>query len=294
MAQPMKYQSNTHAIGRVSHLQRLWEDGGFAITVQLPPTSEAGDLMAQVAAQAKLFDAVVVADAPGGAVALSSLAMALLLKRVGIETLVQFNGRDRNRLALQSDLLSLGALGIPNLLVDMRPVVRASLIQNADARLVTDLDGPALLATAIRLRDEARFISGFNIKTPPALYIGAFFSLEEHIRDLNSAQFVVTTPVYDVHGFAAVLVAFQSAHPDFLQTRPLLVSLPLIIDSTVENSVAPGEVRETGMQKVASSIEVLKGLDGIRGFNIVVSEQTDLALLERTVRKANSNSVGRG
>lgn len=297
MTQPVekrKQQESNQII--VSNLQRLWEQGGTAITVQLPPllTADAGDFVKQVAAQADLFDAVVAADAPGGAVAWSSLAMAALLKRVGIETIVQFSGRDRNRLALQSDILSLGALGIPNLLIDMRPVVRASLVQNTDARLVTDLDGPALLAAAIRLRDEAHFISGFNVKTPPALYVGAFAALEEQIQvhDFSSAQFVVTGPVYNAHGFAAVLATFRTAYPNFLQTRPLLVSLPLITDFVVENAADTGEAREADIQKIVSSIELLKALDEIRGFNIIVSEHTDLALLEQIVRRANLHSVG--
>lgn len=298
MAQPVKYQSNNQAIDQVSHLQRLWEAGGFAITVQLPPplTADAGAFVTQIAAQATLFDAVLAADAADGAVALGSLAMAVLLKRVGIETIVQFSGRDRNRLALQSDILSLGALCIPNLLIDMEPLTRASLGQNADARLVTDLDGPALLATAVQLRDEARFISGITMKTPPALYIGALIALEELFDTsvLGSVQFVVTPVVHDAQRFTAALAVFQAAHPDFLQTRPLLVSLPLITDSLGESSTAPSKVREAGVQKVASSIELLKGLAGVRGFNIVVASQTDLALLEQIVSRANSHSVGHG
>lgn len=275
-------------------------------------TAGAGSFIEQVAAQANLFDAVLSVDAPGGAVALSSLAMAVLFRRAGIEAIAQFSGRDRNRLALQSDILGLGALGIPNLLVDMRPVVRASLAQNADARLITDLDGPALLATAVRMRDEASFISGASIKKPPALYVGALFSLDEQVQisayvpfsqmseasresgvsgcisitALSSAQFVVTLPVYDAHHFAATLAAFQVAHPDFLQTRPLIVSLPLFTDSPVESTMAPSEARETGVQHVTSAIEVLKGLDGICGFNIIVGKQADLALLGQIVAKA--------
>lgn len=298
MAQPMEYQANKQAIERASPLQRLWEGGGFALTVQFPPclTANAEDFVARVVARANLIDAVLVADAPNGAVALSSLAMAVLLKRAGIETIVQFSGRDRNRLALQSDILSLGALGMPNLLIDMRPVVRASLLRNIDARLVTDLDGPALLATAVMLRDDARFISGTTIKTPPALYVGAFVALEALIQAevLSSAQFIVTMPVYDTHGFVAALDIFQADHPDFLQSRPLLVSLPLITGTIVDGTTTPGEAQEIDIQKIATSIDLLKSHDGVRGLNIVVSEQADLALLEQVVRRANAESVERG
>lgn len=294
----MANTTHNQAIGQVSNLQCLWEAGGFAITVQLPPilTADPGNVIAQIAAHTHLFDAVLAADAPGGAIGLSSVAIAVLLKRVGIESIVQFNSRDRNRLALQSDILSLGTLGLANLLIDMRPVERASLLQNADARLVIDLDGPALLATAVQMRDEARFLSGASIKIPPALYIGAYFSLEEffQINALRSAQFVVTLPIYDVQSFAAIVAAFQTAHPDFLQTRPLLVSVPLLTDFPEENSPAIGDVHEAGIQKLFSAIEMLKKLDGVRGINFVVSKPTDLVLLEQIVCRANAKSPGRG
>jgi 5,10-methylenetetrahydrofolate reductase len=269
----VKQSLHNQASAHISKLQQIWEDGGFAITVQppLPLTANAEDFVAQVAAQAVHFDSVLVAEAPGGAVTLSALAAAVLLKRRGIEPIVQVSGRDRNRLALQSDLLGLGALGIANLLVDMRPIMRASLLQNVDARLVTDLDGAALLATAVRMRDEASFISGARIKTPPALYAGALFSFAEHtdLKALSGAQFLVTEPVHDVRAFAAMLAIFQSEQPAFLQARPLLVSLPLLTDTG--DGLA-------GIEQLASSIEALRALDIIRGFNIVMADVNALPL----------------
>jgi hypothetical protein len=295
MAQSMKYQVKNQAISQVSNLQRLWGASDFAFTVQLPLFSSGfpHDFVAQLATQAHLFDAVLTLDAPDGAIGLSSLAMAVLLKRSGIETIVHFSGRDRNRLALQSDILSLGALDLANLLIDMRPIQRTSLVQNTDARLVTDLDGPALLATAVQLRDEACFISGASIKIPPALYIGAYFSLEEHveIRALERTQFVFTPPVYDVHAFGAVLSTFQTVHPNFLQARPLLVSLPLINSSQVKTAAAIGNVRENGIHNITSSIEMLKSLDGVRGVNIVLSELTDLIFLKQIIVQTNAGDL---
>jgi hypothetical protein len=277
-----------------SALQRLWKRDALAMTLQVPPplSAQVEDFVAQVGEQAGLFDAVLVADAPAGAVALSSLAMAVLFKRAGIETIVQLSGRDRNRLALQSDLLSLGALGLPNLLVDMRPITRTSLLENVDARLVSDLDGPALLAAAVKMRDEARFLSGASIKLPPTLYVGALISLQacQQIDDLGSAQFLVTLPIQDVHTFALALDAFRAAHPDFLRGRPLLVSLRL--DSAGEHAGSSDTVHEA-MEKMLYSIEALKDLDGVRGFNIVLSKQSDLALAGSVASEVRSNTVGR-
>lgn len=287
MVRSLNEQMNRPFSGPVSILQRLWESGENVLTLQLPPllTADASDFVKQVAVQARQFDAVLAANPSSGEVAVSSLAMAVLLKRAGIETIVQVSGRDRNRLALQSDLLGLGALGIHNLLIDIRPVMRASLVQNADARLVTDLNGPALLAAAVRMRDEGRFISGSSIKLPPVFYIGAFFSLEEHIQieALNGTQFVVTPPVDDVQKFLAAIVAFQASYPDFLQTRPLLVSLPLTAHSAAER-IGAGEA---SIQQLATSVKALRGCTSIRGFNITVGRQSDLAALEQIVRTIN-------
>ncbi|HZU68931.1 MAG TPA: hypothetical protein VFA09_16770 [Ktedonobacteraceae bacterium] len=284
MLQPVQDQSDYPLTGQTSRLQRLWESGGFALTLQLPPllTAETGNIMKKIVARAPAFDAVLTVDAPDGAIAVSSLATAVLLKRAGIEAIVRISGRDRNRLALQSDLLGLGALDIHTLLVDMQPLARESLGQNADARLVTDLDGPALLATAVRMRDEGRFISGASIKKRPLFYIGAFLPLELPIESaaLSSAQFVVTPPVDDVQRFIAALMSFETNHADFLSTRPLLVSLPLSPAGT-EEALEKGDM---STQWIVTAIEALKNFKEIHGFNIVVARQGDLAVLEQVMR----------
>ncbi|HEX9134743.1 MAG TPA: hypothetical protein VF844_20845 [Ktedonobacteraceae bacterium] len=288
MVRSVKEQTNRPFTGPVSNLQRLWESGENVLTLQPPQllTAGASDCVKQVAVQARQFDAVLAANASPGEIAVSSLAMAALLKRAGIETIVQIGARDRNRLALQSDLLGIGALGIHNLLIDIQPARPASLLQNADARPVADLHGSALLAAAVRLRDEGRFISGSSIKQPPVFYIGAFFSLEERfqIEALSGAQFVVTPPVDDVHRFIAAFAAFQASYPDFLRTRPLLVSLPLTTPFAGE-SIGAGEA---GIQQLAASTKALRGCQAIRGFNITVGRQSDLAALEQIVRTINA------
>ncbi|HEY7414216.1 MAG TPA: hypothetical protein VH593_03420, partial [Ktedonobacteraceae bacterium] len=217
-----------------------------------------------------------------GAVALSSLAYAVLLKRAGIEPIVQAHGRDRNRLALQGELLGLGALQIPNLLIDTRPVERANLVHNSDARLVDDLNGPALLATAAMLRDEARFTSGATIKTPPTFFLGALIHLEDRlpIEELSAAQYIVTTPLHDLQHQAHLLASFQATYADFLKTRPLLVSLPLITSAQSTMVSSKKIPYEASMRTMVTMIEMLKMYDGVRGCNIFVEHFADLYLLE--------------
>src|SRR5438105_15828754 len=102
MLQPTHYQAESRQ--SVATLQQLWESGGFAWTIQLPPLAivRLGETHQEEVATLKRYDAVLAADAPAGEVALGSLAQAILLQRAGLTALVQMSGRDKNRIALQS------------------------------------------------------------------------------------------------------------------------------------------------------------------------------------------------
>ena len=284
MVQRAQYQSGDTGIKPVSRLQQQWASGSFVLTVQLPPllNASAHGIIEQVAARASSFDAVLAPDAPGGAVALSSLAMATLLRRAGVEAIVQMSGRDRNRLALQSDILGLSVLGVHNLLIDIRSPQRASLVQNSDARLVTDLYGPALLNAAATMRDNGRFTSGASIKTPPAFYLGALIALVDRfpIEELSAAQFLVTTPLADVQHLTDTLSTCCTAHTDFFQTRPLLVSLPLG-NGSQEEAGSDRNTTEARAEAMVDAIEALNMCEGVRGCNIVLERLADLAVVER-------------
>src|SRR5579859_3530791 len=282
MVQRAQYQPG-EAINPVSRLQQQWSRGSLVLTVQLPPLLNAsvGGIIEQIAMHSSSFDAVLAPDSPGGAVALSSLAMAALLRRAGVEAVVQMSGRDRNRLALQSDMLGLSVLGVRNLLIDTRPPQRVSLVQNPDARLVVDLYGPALLNAAATMRDDGRFTSGASIRTPPVFYLGALVALEDHfpVEELSAAQFLVTTPLADVQHLADTLSTCCAAHTDFFQTRPLLVSLPL--GSGSQEADSDRNALEGRADAVVDAIETLNMCEGVRGCNIVLERLADLAVVER-------------
>jgi len=99
MVHRVQDQSGDTAVNPVSRLQQQWARGSFVLTVQLPPllTASAQGIIEQVATYVTNFDAVLAPDAPGGVVALSSQAMAALLRRAGVEAVVRMSGRDRNR-----------------------------------------------------------------------------------------------------------------------------------------------------------------------------------------------------
>jgi hypothetical protein len=195
---------------------------------------------------------------------------------------MQMSGRDRNRLALQSDILGLSVLGVRNLLIDTRPPQRTSLVRNTGARLVTDLYGSALLKAAAAMRDDGRFTSGASIKTPPVFYLGALITLEDPlpVEELSAAQFLVTTPLTDVRHLTDTLSTCNAAHPDFFQARPLLVSLSLESGSQEEVGSDQG-VLVSRAETMMDAVEALSMREGVRGCNIVLERLADLVVVER-------------
>ncbi len=158
------------SLGRLEAVVRA---GGFALTAETsPPDSGAPDpLLARAGCLKGLADAVNVTDGAGARAHMSALAAAAILARAGIEPVLQFTVRDRNRMALQGDLLGAAALGIPNILCLHGDDARNG--DQPDARPVHDIDSRELMRTARRMRDEGTFPSGRAIEPRPRLFIGA-------------------------------------------------------------------------------------------------------------------------
>jgi methylenetetrahydrofolate reductase (NADPH) len=156
-----------------SGFQRRLAAGEFAVTAEIGPPRGADT--APVARTAALLrgwvDAVNITDNQGAAVRLSSLAGSLAALEAGVEPIMQLTCRDRNRIALQSELLSASALGVPNVLIMSGDHPRHG--DHADAKPVFDLDSTALLRVAATMRDQGRLMSGGELKPPPAWFLGA-------------------------------------------------------------------------------------------------------------------------
>jgi methylenetetrahydrofolate reductase (NADPH) len=147
--------------------------GRFVITAELaPPVScDADDLLRRAAALKGKADAVNVTDGAGARAHMSALAAASLLVGAGIEPVLQFTCRDRNRIALQSDLMGAAALGIRNLLILTGDDPKAG--DQPETKPVFDVDSRALMATARRLRDEGTLPTGRKVEGKAAFFIGA-------------------------------------------------------------------------------------------------------------------------
>ncbi len=147
--------------------------GEFAVTAEIgPPRGADTAPVARKAAYLRGFvDAVNITDNQSAAVRLSSLAGSLAALAAGVEPIMQLTCRDRNRIALQSELLSASALGIPNVLIMTGDHPRHG--DHADAKPVFDLDSIQLLRVATEMRDQGRLMSGGELRPPPHWFLGA-------------------------------------------------------------------------------------------------------------------------
>ena len=163
----------SHETAAESGFARTLLNGEFAITAELvPPASGAPDELLESAEPFRgLVDALNVTDGPRAMVHMSALAGAAILDRAGIEPILQFTCRDRNRIALQADLLGASAVGVRNVLI-----LRGDEPDPAEIpppKPVFDVDSRDLIQLAARMRAGEAFASGREIATPPRLFIGA-------------------------------------------------------------------------------------------------------------------------
>ncbi len=153
-------------------LEAVLRRGDFALTAETSPPDSADParVLERAGVLKGLADAVNVTDGAGARSHMSALACAAILAQDGIEPVLQFTVRDRNRLALQGDLLGAAALGVPNILCLYGDDPTAG--DQPDAKGVYDLDTHGLLRTA-RTMSEGAFPGGRAITPPPGLFIGA-------------------------------------------------------------------------------------------------------------------------
>ena len=154
-------------------LQDKLRAGRFVITAEVTPpvSTDRNELLAKAAPLKGLADAVNITDGAGARPHLGSVAAAAMLVEAGIEPILQFTCRDRNRIALQSDLMSAAACGIRNLLVLRGDDPSAG--DQPDAKPVFDLDPRQLLETARHLRDGGELPSGRKVSGSASFFLGA-------------------------------------------------------------------------------------------------------------------------
>ena len=200
-----------------SNLEKILSAGRFAVTAELGPPKGAD--VEVIRKKAKLLagaaDAVNLTDNQTAVVRMSSIAAARLALESGLEPVMQMVCRDRNRIAMQSDLFGASALGIRNCLFISGDHQRAG--NHPQSKNVYDLDSIQALQMARSLRDDHKVLGGDPVEGPLPLFIGAAWTplgdpLE--IRPLRlakkidaGADFIQTQAVYDVKAFASQMKA---------------------------------------------------------------------------------------
>jgi methylenetetrahydrofolate reductase (NADPH) len=268
--------------------------GAFLFTSELGPPKSASS--ASVRKKSKHFrdivDGVNVTDNQTAIVRLSSTAAAVICREEGLEPIVQMTCRDRNRLALQSDLLGLGALGIPNVLCLTGDHQRFG--NHPEARNVFDLDSIQLIYAADRLR-KGFFLSGEEMKKAPDLCIGGAANpfadpLEFRVLRLEKkihagADFIQTQPVYDLDRFSLWM---ESVRDRDLHTRTAILAgvMPvksvramlymdkevpgmLIPDALIQRMQQAGEPKEEGIRIAVETTQRLRSIEGVRGIHLM-------------------------
>jgi methylenetetrahydrofolate reductase (NADPH) len=276
-------------------LARSIQNGGFIVTAEYAPTATA-TLSATEAALKALggkLTAVNLGDNQHG-VAMSSLAASLAALKTGLEPVLQMVTRDRNRIALQSDLLGAASLGIKNLLC--LSGYHQTLIGCPEAANVFDIDSTQFIATATRMLEQGLLADGTRIDGPFSMLVGAVANpflrpLELNLARLQSkieagARFIQTHAVFDLDMFGQWLQAVRQAG---LTKKAAILAGVLPLENATEaqklrethpDFYVPQEVMERlqasgsdagrpGWAIGVETIKKLKTMEGVRGIHIL-------------------------
>jgi 5,10-methylenetetrahydrofolate reductase len=207
----MSGKDNGYLVG--SHLEKILRAGHFTVTGELgpPQSADAGVIKEKAALLKGYVDAVNITDNQTAIVRMSSIGAGALVLQEGLEPVIQMTCRDRNRLAIQSDLLGAYALGMRNLLCLTGD--HQTFGNHPTAKNVYDMDSLQLVHMVAEMRDKAVFQCGDEVKgTPASFLVGAAaapFADPVDFRPLRlakkikaGANFIQTQLVYDVEAFA--------------------------------------------------------------------------------------------
>ena len=284
--------------------------GQFAVTAEVGPPrgADPAAVRRKVAPLLGWVDAVNITDNAGAHVRMASWAGCLLAAEAGVEPVMQLTCRDRNRLALQSDLIAAGAMGIPNVLLMTGDHPRFG--DHPDAKPVFDLDGIQLVRAARAMRDEGLLLSGRPLSVRPGWLIGA---AENPFappagqraailgkRAAAGAEFVQTQFVFDVPAFGRWMTEVRDLGLDqrcrilagvgpvrSLRALDHLRGLPgMHIPEEVDRrlrGVPAGRVAEEGLAMCAEIIEQVRQIPGVSGVHVMAPghEQAIPAVLGR-------------
>jgi len=284
-------------------LERVLRSGRFAVTAELnaPDSADPAEVYQNALVLAEVCDAVNATDGSGANCHMSSIGCCALLTRAGYETVFQVSCRDRNRIAIQGDLLGAAAMGVKNLLCLTGDDV--SVGDQPQAKRVFDLDSIQLLRTARIMRDQGVFLSGRKLSTPPRFFLGAAanpFVPPFDWRPLRlakkveaGADFIQTQYCFDVprlkqymqrvrdlglHEQVYILAGVgplrSQKAAEFMRTRVPGVWIP---DEIVQRlaKTPKAQQAEEGKRICVEMIQQIREIEGIRGVHVMAFRQEE-------------------
>jgi methylenetetrahydrofolate reductase (NADPH) len=288
---------------KISRLQQLLSSGEFAVTAECGPP-RGGDRQGIITKGRLLqgyVDAVNVTDNQTAIVRMSSMAACVHLLELGLEPVMQMVTRDRNRIALQSDILGAYSLGIRNILcLSGDHQVFGS---QPDALNVFDIDSIQALDMVRNMCQQGKDMSGYQLDTPPCMYIGAAanpfadpfeFRVVRLAKKIDAgADFIQTQCIYNLPRFKEWM---RQAHQAGLTSRTKILGgiTPLksagmarymagkvagmdIPDEIIQRmqSVPKEKAAEEGMHIALETIEELRRIPGVSGVHIMAIESEE-------------------
>jgi len=278
-----------------TNLERVLAAGHFAVTAEVgPPKGTDPEVIRRKGLELKDYaDALNVTDNQTAIVRMCSLASCALLKGLGVDPVMQIVCRDRNRLAIQSDILGAQALGIGNFLCLSGDHQKFG--NHPTAKNVFDLDSIQLIATLRKMRDEKKFLCGEEISGEVKLFIGAAanpfadpfeFRVTRLAKKVKAgADFIQTQAVYDVDRFARFMEMVCERGLD-RQVYILAGIIPIrtvgmarymrdsvpgvyVPDEIVDRMSAAKDKKAEGLNIALELIEKLRKIPGVRGVHIM-------------------------
>ena len=288
----------------VSRLKTVLEKGEFAVTSECgPPKSAAPDVVLKKAELLRgKVDAVNVTDNQTAIVRMSSFAACNLLKMAGLDPILQMVVRDRNRIALQSDILGASAVGIRNVLCLSGD---HQIFGNEPQSLgVFDLDSIQFVQAVKTMRDEQRTVGGEDLEAGPELFIGAAanpfadplaFRVVRLAKKINAgADFIQTQCIYNLdrfgqwldmakdrgltektHILGGVTPLKSAGMAKYMRNRVAGMDIPDEIIKRMEG-IPKDKQKEEGVTICVEAIHRLKEMNGVHGVHIMAIEWEDV------------------
>lgn len=290
--------------GNENNLKRVLDSKKFAVTAELgPPTSSDTEIINKKAKTLKGYiDAFNVTDGQTAVVRMSSWATCLLAKQHGLEPIVQMTTRDRNRIALQMDILGIAALGIKNILCLTGD--HTSFGNHPNAKGVWDIDSIQLIKIVKNMRDEKKLDSGDDIDVFPELFIGAAvnpFAEPFEFRTMRLAKkidsgvdFIQTQCIFNLEKFIEwmKIVREEGLHTKvkilagitpikslgaakYMKNKVPGMDVPDSIIKRLE-SVPKEKVSSEGIKIAVETIQKLQQVEGVCGIHLMAIEWEDI------------------